>query len=251
MVNGIIQGDNLEIMSRWLNSSTVDLVYSDILYGTGRTFKDKNNQIQFQDIKPIKSKVEEFYIPRFQQIHRILKSTGQFYIQCDWRINHWVRDILDNIFGYGNFRNEIIWYYNSAPRRKNSFSNRHDTILRYSKSNIFTFNDSEVREPYAESAPRGYEKENYYHPSGKVMSDVWAINMLGQNDKTERVGYQTQKPLELTDIIVRSSSKIGDMCFDPFCGSGTFCLSAKNLNRNYIGIDSSLIAVQKCYERGL
>ena len=83
------------------------------------------------------------------------------------------------------------------------------------------------------------------------MSDVWQVNMLGQNDKTERVGYQTQKPLELMDIIIKSSSNIGDLCLDPFCGSGTFCLSAKNLGRNYIGIDNSNIAVEKCKERGL
>jgi len=184
-------------------------------------------------------------------MYRLLKLSGQIYIHCDWRIVHWVRCLLDDIFAYNNFRNQIIWYYNSAPRKKNSFANRHDVILRYSKSDKFTFNADTVREPYATSAPRGYEKEKYYHPGGKVMSDVWQLQMLGQNDKTERVGYQTQKPLALTDRIILSSSNPGDLVLDPFCGSGTFCLSAKNNTRDYIGIDSSTIAIEKCEERGL
>jgi DNA modification methylase len=249
-MNKILHGDNLNVMQT-LPDKTVDLAYADILFGTGKKFKDKSGNLQFEDLKPNKQIIEGFYIPRFEQIYRLLKPTGQIYIHCDYRVVHWIRCILDDIFGYNNFHNEIIWYYNSAPRRKGSFSNRHDIILRYSKSDNFIFNEDSVREPYSLSAPRGYEKEKYYHPKGKVMSDVWQINMLGQNDKTERVGYQTQKPLELMNIIIKSSSNIGDLCFDPFCGSGSFCLAAKSLGRNYLGIDNSKIAIEKCKERGL
>ena len=150
----------------------------------------------------------------------------------------WMLDsILDNIFGWSNFRNEIIWQYNSAPRKKNCFGNRHDTIFRYSKTDNFTFNP--VREPYSETAPRGYTKEKYYHVDGKIIGDVWNINILGQNDKKERVGYATQKPLELIERIITSSSCEGDIVADFYMGSGTTLVAAKKLNRQYIGCDIS------------
>lgn len=82
---------------------------------------------------------------------RVLKDSGTIYLQMDFRINHWIRLILDDIFGYENFRNEIIWHYNSAPRKKLDFGNRHDTIFRYSKTDNYTFNP--IREPYSLSAP--------------------------------------------------------------------------------------------------
>ena len=94
-------------------------------------------------------------------------------------------------------------------------------------------------------------EEQSQNPGGKVIGDVWQINALAQNDKTERVGYQTQKPLELTNRIVNIMSNKNDLCFDPFCGSGTFPFSAKSLDRRYLGCDISDNAIQKCYERGL
>jgi site-specific DNA-methyltransferase (adenine-specific) len=232
----ISQSDNL-IFLNTLQSDSVDLIYSDILYGTGKKFKD------FKDLSSHKDVIYEFYYPRIQEMCRVLKSSGSIYLQMDYRINHWIRDILDSTFGYNNFRNEIIWHYNSAPRKKGCFGNRHDTILRYSKSDIFTFNDDVVREPYALSAPRGYEKEKYYHPLGKVLGDVWQINMLGQNDKTERVGYDTQKPLSLMDRIIKASSNEGDLVADFFLGSGTTAVSAIKLGRNFVGCDISEKAI--------
>jgi len=227
-MDNIFCEDNLKVLKR-LEESSIDLIYCDILYGTGRNFED------YQDLKPIKSEIEEHYISRFLEMKRVLKDTGQIYIQMDWRINHWIRCILDDIFGWNNFRNEIIWQYNSAPRKKNCFGSRHDTIFRYSKTDNFTFNP--IREPYSESAPRGYAKEKYYHEDGKIIGDVWNINILGQNDKKERVGYATQKPLELLKRIVKSSSNEGDIVADFYMGSGTTLVAAKELNRQYIGCD--------------
>lgn len=223
-------GDNLQIMKD-IEDNSIDLIYGDILYGTGNNFPD------FRDLNPMKEEIYEFYLPRIREMHRILKDTGSMYLQMDWRINHWVRCIGDDIFGYKNFRNEIIWYYNSSPRKKGSFSNRHDTILRWSKTDKFKFNEDLVREPYSLSAPRGYEKEKYYHPRGKVMGDVWQLNILGQNDKTERVGYSTQKPKELIKRIIEVSTDIGDLVGDFFLGSGTTCISCKETKRNFIGCD--------------
>jgi len=220
--------DNIELL-KTLPTESIDLIYSDILFGTGRKFKD------YQDLKPIKSEIEKHYIPRISEMHRVLKSTGTIYIQMDTKINHWIRCIMDDIFGYDNMRNEIIWHYNTAPRKKFDFGKRHDIILRYTKSDTYTFNP--IREPYSLSAPRGYEKEKYYHPEGKVIGDVWQINILGQNDKSERVGYDTQKPKKLLERIILSSSNPGDLVADFYAGSHTTGEVALELKRRYIGCD--------------
>lgn len=232
--------DNLTFM-RSIDDNHIDLIYSDILFGTGRKFKD------YQDLNPIKSEIDDHYIPRIKEMHRILKDTGTIYLQMDTKINHWVRCILDDVFGYQNMRNEIIWYYNTAPRKKMDFGKRHDVILRYTKSSKYKFNP--IREPYSLSAPRGYEKEKYYHPDGKVVGDVWQINILGQNDKKERVGYDTQKPLSLVERIIKSSSDEGDLVGDMYLGSGTTAVCCSRLYRNFIGCDINPTAIEKTLKR--
>ena len=124
--------DNLEFMKS-IEENSIDVIYCDILYGTGRKFSD------YQDLKPVKSDIEEHYIPRIKEMYRILKDTGTIYLQMDTKINHWIRCIMDDIFGYDNMRNEIIWFYNTAPRKKSDFGKRHDTIYRYSKTNNYKF----------------------------------------------------------------------------------------------------------------
>lgn len=240
IINQVFCCDNLTLMSD-IPSDFIDLIYCDILYGTGKKFKD------FQDLHSDKKVIESHYTPRFLEMQRILKKTGLIYIQMDYRINHWIRIILDDIFGYKNFRNEIIWHYNSAPRKKNDFGTRHDTIYRYSKTDNYKFNP--LREPYSLTAPRGYEKEKYYHQEGKVIGDVWKINILGQNDKTERVGYSTQKPCELLEKIIQSSSDEGDLVADFYSGSGTTLVTAKKLKRNFIGCDINKKGVDISLER--
>ncbi len=237
LYNQIYCCDNLELM-RKLPSISINLIYCDILYGTGRKMKD------YQDLRPIRSEIEIHYKPRLIEMYRILKNTGLIYLQMDYRIVHWIRQLMDDIFGYENFRNEIIWHYNSAPRKKGCFGSRHDTILRYSKTGIWTFNDEDIRIPYSTTAPRGYAKERYYHDKGKVPGDVWTIPMIAQNDKTERVGYSTQKPMELLKRIILSSSNSNDLVADFYCGSGTTLAVAKALGRNYLGCDINFKAVE-------
>jgi len=232
--------DNLELLKE-LDDNSIDLIYCDILYGTGRKFSD------YQDLKPIRSDIEEHYIPRIKEMQRVLKETGTIYLQMDTKINHWIRCIMEDIFGHDNMRNEIIWYYNTAPRKKNDFGKRHDIIYRFTKSDNYKFNP--IREPYSESAPRGYAKEKYYHPEGKVVGDVWQMNILGQNDKTERVGYDTQKPKELIERIIKASSNEGDLIADFYMGSGTTAVVAKELNRNFIGCDINPRAVELTKKR--
>lgn len=237
MINKVLEMDNL-VLLRKLDSETVDLIYSDILYNTGRKFKD------FDDDLGTTKEAIEWYKPRLIEMKRVLKETGTIYLHCDYRLSHYLKVEMDNIFGEENFRNEIIWHYNSAPRKKKDFGKRHDAILRYSKSCDYTFNTDEVRVPYSETAPRGYEKEKYYNELGKVMGDVWDINILGQNDKTERTGYATQKPKELLEIIVKASSNPGELVADFFAGSGTTGVVAKEYGRNYLMCDINKNAVE-------
>ena len=232
--------DNLSFMKN-IKSNTIDLIYCDILYGTG------NNFDSYKDLKAIKEDIDSHYIPRINEMYRILKETGCIYLQMGKKISHWIRLILDDIFGYNNFRNEIIWQYNSGPRKKNCFGFRHDTILRYSKSDIFTFN--EIREPYSENINRPKSKLKYYHPDGKVIGDVWNINILGQNDKKERCGYPTQKPLELIEKIIKSSSNENDLVADFYLGSGTTVIACEKLNRNFIGCDINKEAIEVTNKR--
>ena len=109
--------DNLELMAE-MKDNSVDLIYCDILYGTGRKFKD------YQDLKPKREIIEEHYIPRIKEMHRILKDTGSIYLQMDSKINHWIRCVLDDVFGYDKFVNEIIWNYKTGEEHYTMPKNR-------------------------------------------------------------------------------------------------------------------------------
>lgn len=111
--------DNLELMAE-IKDNTIDLIYCDILYGTGRNFGD------YQDLKPIRSEIENHYLPRLIEMKRVLKQNGSIYLQMDTRINHWMRILMDDIFGYENFRNEIVFAYNGGGVSKKCYPKKHD-----------------------------------------------------------------------------------------------------------------------------
>lgn len=239
IINLTIQ-DNLTYCQT-LPTNSFDLIYCDVLYNTKRNNKD------YKDNLGTPQEAVEWYKPRLKEFYRLLKNTGLLYLQCDYNLSHYLKIALDEIFGLENFRNEIIWYYNSAPRKKKDFGKRHDTIFRYSKTDNYYFNiDSEyIYQEYSKTAPRGYEKEKYYNPKGKVLDDVWHIKMLGQNDKTERTGYATQKPKELLKPIISSSCPIDGTFGDFFCGSGTSIIVANELGiKNIYGCDINPNAIE-------
>lgn len=217
--------DNLELLKQ-MEDESVDLIYCDILYGTGKKFKD------YQDLKPQKDIIKEFYMPRIQEMHRILKDTGSIYLQMDWRISHWIRYIMDDIFQHKNFRNEIIWKYGLGGSGNREFAKKHDNILLYSKGNQYTFNLQ--YEPATSNAMKGKMKK---------MTDVWDIPTINNMAK-ERVGYDTQKPKPLLERIIKASSNKGDVVADFFCGSGTTGVVAQELGRSYIMCDISEKAVE-------
>ena len=246
--------DNLELLLSQPDES-VDLIYCDILYGTGRNFGD------YQDLKPIRSEIETHYISRIKEMHRVLKSTGSIYLQMDSRISHWVRCILDDIFAYGNFRNELIWCYNTGGKSKKWFSKKHDNILWYSKSSKYIFNYDAISEK------RGLQKRNnlkkiiengityfvcrangkeyrYSENDNILLNDWWIDIAQMQQHHPDRTGYYSQKPKELIERIIKASSNEGDTVADYYLGSGTTAVVCKELNRNFIGCDINPKAIE-------
>lgn len=180
---------------------------------------------------------------RLFEMHRILKPTGSIYLHCDPTASHYLKCVMDAIFGEKNFRNEIVWhYYNIASTSRNFFGRKHDIILFYSLGSETTFNDDEMREPYTENSNWVRSSESYGddryrpHPRGRRMHDVWRMPTINNMAK-ERLGYPTQKPLVLYERIIKASSNDGDLVLDPFCGCGTTIEAARTNNRKAIGID--------------
>jgi site-specific DNA-methyltransferase (adenine-specific) len=248
--------NNLDFMQS-IESNTLDLIYCDVLYGTGRNFGE------YQDLKPIRSEIENHYIPRIKEMHRILKPTGSIYLQMDTRINHWMRCIMDDIFGYERFLNEIIWCYRSQGFNKNKWSEKHDVILLYSKTKEWKFNLEAVREnEIGESTQKRWHKEIAEHgmiptkKNGKIYwnspysppKDWINLNALPQAH-TERNGYDTQKPKELVEKFIKASSNENDLVADFYLGSGTTAEVCKDLNRNFIGCDINPRAIEITLQR--
>jgi len=244
--------DNLELMAE-IEDNTVDLIYCDILYGTGRKFKD------YQDLKPKREIIEEHYVPRIKEMHRILKPTGSIYLQMDTKINHWIRCIMDDVFGYDKFRNEIIYEQQKGGKR-NGFQLAHDTIIYYSKSENFTFNINYCTEKvntnkrYDKIDEDGNRYKTYYRKDGsfwynsyykgKIISDVWTDIPVINSKGNEYTGYDTQKPKALIERIIKASSNEGDLVVDFYGGSFTTAEVCKDLKRNFIGCDIEKKAIE-------
>ncbi|MDD9884704.1 MAG: DNA methyltransferase [Gammaproteobacteria bacterium] len=197
---------------------------------------------------------------RLAVIYSLLKDTGSIYLHCDPTASHYLKMIMDCVFGGKNFRNEIVWCYTGPSVSKNNFPAKSDTIFRYTKSNAWTFHADAIRIPYkalhgkksttivgGELTPEAIAE---YKKKGKVPENWWAdISPVGRI-QSERTGYPTQKPLALLDRIIRSSSNKGDLVFDPFCGCGTTIEAAWKLGRKFLGIDISPYAITRvCKDR--
>lgn len=231
----LYQCDNLELLEK-LPNNYIDLIYSDILYNTGKNFKDYNDNLGTPQ------QAIEWYRPRLQEMRRILKDTGSIYLQCDYRLVHYLKVEMDNIFGLDHFQNEIIWCYNGGGITKNRFNKKHDNILFYSKSNDFIFNTQ--YQPYnGNSAKRllnkhkGKDKSNRLE-IGTPMTDWWTdIKCIVNPANIEYVNYDTQKPKALLERIIKASSNQGNIVADFFMGSGTTGEVAIELGRKFIGCD--------------
>ncbi len=197
---------------------------------------------------------------RLIELHRVLKPTGSLYLHCDPTASHYLKLVLDQIFGPANLRNEIVWSYRRYTAISNRFQRLHDVLLFYSKSDNNVFNV--LRDEYGEKSGvmdshykqdedgrwfrwqkrRGQEPYKVYLSEGVRQGDVWQIPSINASAK-ERLGYETQKPLALLERIIKASSNEGDVVLDPFCGCGTAVVAAQKLNRRWIGIDITHLAV--------
>ncbi len=278
--------DNLEVI-RGINSDSIDLIYLDLPFNKGKQFHapvgSEAEGATFDDIwheesvkeewhEEIKARQPELYkyldavgdigsrtakyyliymAVRLFEMHRVLKDTGSLYLHCDPTASHYLKLLLDTIFGHQHFKNEIVWSYRRWPAKQRSFQRMHDILLRYTNSNIFFWN--QLFEPLADStlkADGGLKILNVFDEKGKRMRgkksgeqslgshirDVWDIGILSPTAK-ERTGYPTQKPLALLERIIQASCPPEGLVLDPFCGCATTCIAAERLGRKWIGID--------------
>jgi site-specific DNA-methyltransferase (adenine-specific) len=261
-------GDNLDIMPQ-LPRASIQLIYGDILFGTGRTFND------FTDLESSREAIDAFYRPRITEMYFLLKDTGSVILHMDNRIDHWIRLILEDIFGYDRFVNQIIWAYTQGGKSKTRFAKKHDILYWYSKTDKWKFYGDRVKVPYEVTSPNAKsaftkvdsdgrlykesygsgskKKYKYYADEGKIPNDWWSdiYNFSGRKTTTssEYTGYSTQKPESLLNRIILATTDEGDKVLDPFLGSGTTAVVAHKLNREYIGIDINPRAIQITEER--
>ena len=196
---------------------------------------------------------------RLVEMRRILKPTGSIYLHCDPTASHYLKLIMDAVFGQTNFRNEIVWHYRRWTAASKQFQKMHDIIFWYSKTDRYLFTkplQAYANEKYIEDTVRGVvdgkvvrlkgEDGSYIRREtqrkGVLMHDVWEdINFIPPTAK-ERVGYPTQKPIDLYKRILQASTNEGDLVLDPFCGCGTTLIAAEALNRRWLGIDLTYLA---------
>ena len=196
-----------------------------------------------------------FMAVRLLEMHRVLKLTGSVYLHCDPTASHYLKAVMDAIFGYRSFRNEIIWCYKSGGRGKKHFPKKHDVVLWYSKHHkeyVFNYDavslprdTSTMHEPVLfDEDGRQYQrnfkngKEYRYYLDKGVLPDDWWIDIQAENPASKkRTGYPTQKPLDLYERFIKASSNEGDIVLDPFAGCATTLVAAERLKRQWIGID--------------
>ena len=193
---------------------------------------------------------------RLIELRRVLKETGTIYLHCDPTASHYLKIVMDGVFGHKNFRNEIVWWYRKFGRGDNNFKKNHDILLYYSKTEKVTFNTiyedfspKTIKDKYKRVLVEGKWKQDKSVPmdtirkeDGVPMGNTWEISFVHSQSK-EKLGYPTQKPLALLERIIKASSNPGSVVLDPFCGCGTALLAAQKLNRLWIGIDITHLAI--------
>jgi len=203
---------------------------------------------------------------RLIELRRVLKDTGSLYLHCDPTASHYLKLVLDQVFGIKNFLNEIVWAYGAGGSSRRHFPRKHDILLSYAKSesSVFNVSDKSLRVSYSPSTLEMHYKnvdeqgrryrvqlkagKEYitYADEGKLVTDVWT-DIGGQKARSpispESLGYPTQKPEALLERIISASSNEGDVVLDPFCGCGTALTAAQRLGRRWIGIDIAHLAI--------
>jgi len=242
------------VLTNSLMNNSINLIYIDPPYNTGR----KQIRDRFTTVNGERQQIESFgfddsfddYIgflePRIREARRVLREDGSIFVHVDYREVHYVKVMMDRIFGRHCFINEIIWVYDFGGRSKSRWSPKHDTILWYVKDpKRYTYNyDAIDRIPYMAPGLVGEDKA----ARGKTPTDVWWNTIVSPTGK-EKTGYATQKPRAILDRIVSVHSNPGDWCLDFFAGSGTLGESAYLKGRNSILVDISHDAISVMKKR--
>ncbi|MCQ2546821.1 MAG: site-specific DNA-methyltransferase [Clostridia bacterium] len=190
---------------------------------------------------------------RFYMMRDLLAEEGCIWVHLDWHGSHYVKLLLDEIFGSENFVNEVAWTYKSGGASKKSFARKHDTLLFYSKTKKYKFNPLQEKsynrdlKPYRFKGVEEFQDETGWYTMVN-MKDVWSIDMVGRTSK-ERTGYATQKPEKLLERIIEACTDEGDLCADFFAGSGTLGAVAEKTGREWIMCDEGDVAVASQIER--
>jgi site-specific DNA-methyltransferase (adenine-specific) len=216
-----------------------------------RTFLGENDMMAYLSMMAI----------RLIELHRVMKPSASLHLHCDPTASHYLKLLLDGVFGKANFRNEIVWCYRKWSVAQGQFVRNHDTILFYSrKQGAQTFNTL-FGEPSPGTMKRwGGRRQQAVFEHGvrkaaatdedakSPLADWWEISILNPNSK-ERLGYPTQKPLALLERIIAASTNEGEVVLDPFCGCGTAVHAAEKLRRRWIGIDITHLAISAIERR--
>lgn len=257
-------GDCLAILQS-MESGSVDLAYLDPPFFTQKVHslspRDRSKEFSFDDLWSSRKEYGAFLLERLRPAHRVLSEQGSLFFHCDRNASHIVRLLLDEVFGAENFRSEIIWHYRRWSNSQRGLLPAHQTILYYTKSNNYVFNEEwtdysaatnvdqilqrRSRDDFNKSVYDRDDEGNVIangNKRGVPLGDVWDIPFLNPKAK-ERTGYPTQKPLSLLERIIKLTTNEGDCVLDPFCGSGTTLVAAQSLRRTAIGIDVSEEAV--------
>ncbi len=202
--------------------------------------------------------------PRLIELHRVLKPTGALFLHCDQTASHYLKLLVDAIFGGENFRNNVVWSYRRWPAKSKAFQRMHDDILFYVKDHGSNVVWNQLFEPLSPGTVRSHgtakqravfaggrrvNSEDTEEPSpGTPMTDVWRISVVNARAR-ERTGYPTQKPEALLDRILCACTNPGDLVLDPFCGCGTAIAVATRLGRRWVGIDAAYQAIRTVENR--
>lgn len=252
--NRLVHGDCLEVMRR-LPDESFDVLYLDPPFFSGQEYHLHDGEAErthsFSDtwadgLGGYLAWLEE----RLGEMHRLLQPQGTLLVHLDWHAVHYVKVLLDRLFGYRHFQNEFIWYYSGGGTSRRRFARKHDSILYYTKSATeWKFYADRVRSEYrwtagqkrADGSARDYER-------GKLPDDVWTHNGL-MPWAEENLGFPTQKPEALLRRLLLATSDEGDVIGDFFCGSGTTAAAAQQLGRRWVTADESRVAVCLAAER--
>ncbi len=245
----LYKGDNLKVMQS-LEGGSLDFIYLDPPFFSEADYysgKLSGKKKLFEDRWNGMDDYLSFLRPRLDEMKRLLKDTGLIAVHLDWHAVHYVKVLMDEVFGYNRFVNEIIWAYKSGGASRKSFARKHDNILLYSKSKDYYFVPQKEKsynrgfKPYHFRGVKEYKDETGWYTLVN-RKDIFNIDMVGRTS-SERTGYATQKPEALLTVLLESCCPKGGVAADFFAGSGTLGAAALKCGCDFILCDDNEDAV--------